>query len=70
MTTITIMDDGTIDGYMDLATFAESHGQKHGTAQQMVNRGKLNVLRIGKQNFVKVGTAWPDGRRRGRKKRR
>lgn len=46
MTTVTINDDGRIEGYLTVAEFAAKTHTPPGTVRQWANRGNVHALKI------------------------
>lgn len=46
-TTITVLEDGSIDGYLTVEEFAKKHGTTAFAIRQEIHRGYLSPLTIG-----------------------
>lgn len=61
--TITV-DEGRVNGYITTAEFAKECGVEVVTVRQWIRRGKVNPVKIGSQNFIRLGTEKPGRKRR------
>lgn len=48
--------DGKVVGYLTPEEVAKKLGAKPQTIRQLINRGKIETLKIGWQHFIKEGT--------------
>lgn len=58
--------DGRVEGYETLSEYAKRMDVAEVTARLWVRRNKIETLLIGRDHWVKIGTAKPEDRRRGR----
>ena len=61
MTTVNILNDGSIEGYITVSEFAKKNNMPEVSVRQWISRGQLSALKIGgngKHNmiFIKVGS--------------
>lgn len=54
VTTVKIMADGSIDGYLTVEEYANKHGMKGGTVRQQISRGLLKSINVLGKNLIPV----------------
>ena len=65
MKTLKVDKNGQMDGYFTTAEFAKRCGVGIGTVRQWILRGKIRVVKVGKQNFIDKRTPYPKRKKYG-----
>lgn len=56
--------DGRVVGYLTIKEYAKKHFSAEATVRMWIYRGKLKILRIGNQDWIKEDEPYPTDRRR------
>ncbi len=66
MTEFNVNKNGQMDGYFTTAEFAKWCGVGIGTVRQWILRGKIRVVKVGRQNFIDKRTPYPKRKKYGK----
>ena len=62
--TIVEIQNGRVKGYLTTTEFAKKCAVEEGTIRAWIKRGKIDSLKIGKENWIKEDATYPNRKKR------